>query len=540
VDVDDFQRLIASLMRPDAYPHPADPVEHIETHISHVFLAGDFAYKLKKPLNLGFLDFSTLDRRRHCCEEEVRLNRRLAPDLYMGVVAIAGTASAPGIGRPGPVQEYAVQMHRFPQEALLSRQTLSGELMDRLAEEVADFHARIPIADPDDPFGTPDAVRAPMIANLVQIRACAALRDQSDRLDRLEAWTGSRWQALTPAIDRRRRHGHIRECHGDMHRGNIALVDGQIRIFDAIEFNPALRWIDTASEIAFLIMDLEESGAVPRARRFLNRYLERNGDYGSLQVLDFYKVYRALVRAKVLAIRLGQVDLDPMEAERDQAQCIRYLELAESYTAPRSPRLLIACGLSGSGKSYLGCRLREAMPVIHLRSDVERKRLFGISERATTFASLDAGIYFPAATDWTYGRLLWLTEAILADGYDVLVDATFIAHERRARFWGLARRHGARAAILVLDAPLEVLRERIICRLAGGEDASEANLRVLDRQRAARQPLDPGECARAVFIDTSQTTPVPELLASIEAAFGDVSTEPGPSEQRQLDAPSVL
>ncbi len=527
-------------MRPDAYPHPADPVEHIETHISHVFLAGDFAYKLKKPLNLGFLDFSTLDRRRHCCEEEVRLNRRLAPDLYMGVVAIAGTASAPGIGRPGPVQEYAVQMHRFPQEALLSRQTLSGELMDRLAEDVADFHARIPIADPDGPFGTPDAVLASMIANLVQIRACAALRDQSDRLDRLEAWTGSRWQALTPAIDRRRRHGHVRECHGDMHRGNIALVDGQIRIFDAIEFNPALRWIDTASEIAFLIMDLEESGAVPRARRFLNRYLERNGDYGSLQVLDFYKVYRALVRAKVLAIRLGQVDLNPMEVERDQAQCIRYLELAESYTAPRSPRLLIACGLSGSGKSYLGCRLREAMPVIHLRSDVERKRLFGISERATTFASLDAGIYFPAATDWTYGRLLWLAEAILADGYDVLVDATFIAHERRARFWGLARRHGARAAILVLDAPLEVLRERIICRLAGGEDASEANLRVLDRQRAARQPLDPGECARAVFIDTSQTTPVPELLASIEAAFGDVSSEPGPSEQVQLDAPSVL
>jgi aminoglycoside phosphotransferase family enzyme len=540
VDVDDFQRLIASLMRPDAYPHPADRVEHIETHISHVFLAGDFAYKLKKPLDLGFLDFSTRERRRHCCEEEVRLNRRLAPDLYMGVVAIAGTASAPGIGRPGPVQEYAVQMHRFPQEALLSRQTLSGELMDRLAEEVADFHARIPIADPDDSFGTPDAVLAPMKANLVQIRACAALRDQSDRLDRLEAWTGSRWQALTPAIDRRRQHAHVRECHGDMHRGNIALVDGEILIFDAIEFNPVLRWIDKASEIAFLIMDLEESGAVRLARRFLNRYLERNGDYGSLQVLDFYKVYRALVRAKVLAIRLGQVDLDPIEAARDQAQCIRYLELAESYTAPRSPRLLITCGLSGSGKSYLGRRLREAMPVIHLRSDIERKRLFGISERATTLASLDDGIYFPAATDWTYGRLLWLAEAILGDGYDVLVDATFISLERRARFWELARRHGARAAILALDAPLEVLRDRIICRLAGGEDASEANLRVLDRQCAARQPLDPRERARAVFIDTSQTPPLPELLASIEAAFGDMSSEAGPSEQGQLDASSVL
>jgi uncharacterized protein len=538
VDSDDFPCLIASLMRPEAYPHPADSIERIETHISHVFLAGSFAYKLKKPIDLGFLDFSTLQRRRHCCEEELRLNRRLAPDLYLGVVPITGSASAPRVAGSGQPLEYAVRMQRFPQEALLSRRTLSGEIMDRLSEDVADFHARIPVVDLESPFGTPDAVLAPMIENLTQIRKRVLLPDQVERLDRLEAWTHSRWRSLNPVIEQRRRSGYVRECHGDMHRGNIALVDGEIRIFDAIEFSPALRWIDTASEIAFLIMDLEESGAMSLARRFLNRYLERSGDYGALAVLDFYKVYRALVRAKVLAIRLGQAERDPSGDVRDREQCARYLELAEAYIVPRSPRLLMACGLSGSGKSHLARRLREAMPLIHLRSDVERKRLFGIPETAPSNASLDAGIYFPTATEWTYGRLLRLADATLSYGYDVLVDATFICRKRRLSFWALARRHGVQAAILALDAPLEVLRERIICRLEGGRDASEANLRVLERQCAARERLDPEERSRAVFVDTSRTPPLAELLASIEAALAGPSSAPTPSAPRKIDETS--
>ncbi len=522
MDVDAFPRLIEALMRPDAYSHPADPVEHIETHISHVFLAGAFAYKLKKPIDLGFLDFSTLERRRRCCEEELRLNRRLAPDLYLGVVAVTGTAIAPRIGGPGPVQEYAVQMRRFPQEALLDRQELSGELIDRLAEDVAEFHARLPVADTESRFGTPEAVLAPMIENLVQIRACALEPYPRDCLERLETWTRARWHALIPMIERRRRNGYVRECHGDMHRGNIALVEGEIRIFDAIEFNPLLRWIDTASEIAFLIMDLEESGAAPLARRFLNRYLERNGDYELLSLLDFYKVYRALVRAKVMAIRLGQAGRDPVQQVLDRGTCRRYLELAESYTATRMPRMLIACGLSGSGKSYLARQLREALPFIHLRSDIERKRLFGISESVSTRASLDAGIYFPTATEWTYARLLRLAEAILGYGYDVLVDATFISGARRACFWDLAERCRIQAAILALDAPVEVLRERILCRRAENKDASEADVQVLERQRLALEPLAPEERARALFIDTSGAQPLAEVLARIDPVFAAV------------------
>jgi hypothetical protein len=520
MDADDFPRLIAGLRRAEAYPHPAEPVAHIETHISHVMLAGDFAYKLKKPVNFGFLDFSTLERRHHFCEEELRLNQRLAADLYIAVVAITGTPTAPLIGGAGSVLEYAVKMRRFPQEALFDRQPLTADLMLRLAEEVADFHARIPVADHHLDFGSLNAVLTPMLDNLPPLRARALTPKNLARIDRLEDWIRARARVLLPVLEQRRRHGFVRECHGDMHRGNIALVDGEICIFDAIEFNPNLRWIDTASEVAFIIMDLEQAGEVGLARIFLNRYLERGGDYGALDVLDFYKVYRAMVRTKVVAIRLGQADLSPAEQSAERHHYTRYLTLAESYTRLRRPHLLIVCGLSGSGKSRLSYRLREALPLIHLRSDVERKRLFGLGETAKTLSGVDSGIYFPSATNWTYDRLYRLADGILASGYDVLVDATFIAQERRERFMALARKHRAAFAILALDAPLEILRQRVQRRCALGEDVSEANLTVLDWQLAVRQCVSDREKPYTVMIDTGDTPPLAEILASVEIVLG--------------------
>ena len=492
---DDLSLLIAGLRHPSAYPHEVDSVEHIETHISHVLLAGEYAYKFKKPLDLGFLDFSTLERRRHCCEEELRLNRRLAPDLYLGVVTVNGSLDTPRICGPGPVLEYGVWMRRFPQSALLDRQPVTAELMTRLAEHIADFHAGLPLAGPDSGFGTPARVLEPMLENLTQI---------------------------------------VRECHGDMHRGNIALVDDRILIFDAIEFNPNLRWIDTASEIAFLVMDLEQEGEQGAAQRFLNRYLERSGDYGALAVLDFYKVYRALVRAKVLMIRSRQDDLRSDAAAAIRVDFERYLDLALSYTRTRRRHLLIACGLPGSGKSRLSYRLREALPLIHLRSDVERKRLFGLGELARTASSIDRGIYFPRATDWTYERLHRLADDILASGYDVLVDATFLARRRREHFAALARQHRAGFAILALEAPLEVLRERVVRRLAQGADVSEADLSVLECQYASRQPLSELEHSRALVIDTSRDNAFPEILDHLRALL---AAEPAPERTPDIDVP---
>jgi len=510
-----FDRIVAGLRNPTAYPHPVDAVAHIETHISHVFLAGDYAYKLKKPLDLGFLDFSTLERRRFCCGEEIRLNGRLAPHIYLDVVPIAGTPDSPRIDGNGEPLEYAVKMRRFEQESLLTRLPVTSELADRIAKRVAAFHDSIPAAPAESPFGTPASVLRPMDDNFSQIRARVEDPALLARLDTLESWTHSRLEDLRSLIEGRKSDGHIRECHGDMHRGNIALVDGELVIFDGIEFNPGLRWIDTMSELAFLVMDLEEAGVMPPARRLLNRYLEIRGDYEGLGLLDFYKVYRAMVRAKVTAIRLGQSDLKPSEAARDREEFERYVDLAEGYTQPRSRRLYLTCGVSGSGKSRLSAILRDHVPLIHIRSDVERKRLSGLPADARTGSGPDAGIYTPEAGERTYGRLRELASLILDAGYSPLVDATFLTRSRRAAFIALAREKGCSCTILVPEAPESVLRERVAEREADGRDPSEAGLAVLDAQLADREPLTETELQLAVTLDTVNPPSLGDFLGRL-------------------------
>jgi hypothetical protein len=510
-----LDRIIAGLQRPRAYLHPVDRVEHIETHISHVLLAGDYAYKLKKPINLGFLDFSTLERRKFFCEEEVRLNGRLAPHIYLSAVPVTGSPEAPRMEGEGEILEYAVKMRRFDQDALLTRLPVTPALADRLANCIADFHTHIPSTPDGAPFGTPEAVLQPMVENFEHIRRRLPAPERLAELRRLEDWTRQRLEALREIVEERRRGGHIRECHGDMHRGNIALVDDELVIFDGIEFNPGLRWIDTMSEVAFLVMDLEEAGEEIPARRFLNRYLERSGDYRGVHLLDFYKVYRAMVRAKVTAIRLGQSDVEPEEAARDRADYARYLALAQRYTSPHPRRLYITHGVSGSGKSRLAAILREQLPLIHIRSDVERKRLFGLPPEARTDSGLGAGIYTSEASARTYARLLDLAAVILDAGYSPLVDAAFLKRTGRQPFLELAAAKGCPCTILVPEAPVEVLRERVAARSLAGEDPSEAGLPVLETQLAAVEPLEEPERRLLVSIDTVHPPALSDFLARL-------------------------
>ena len=513
----DQAQLVSGLMSPEAYSHPVERVEHLQTHISHVLLAGDYAYKIKKPLDLGFLDFSTLERRRFCCEEELRLNRRLAPDLYLEVVPITGTPERPRFGGSGEPMEHAVRMRRFPQDALLSRREVSPELIDRIAERVARFHQEIPSAPAESPFGRPEAVIFPMQQNFDQIRPLlddpAALR----RLDPLERWTRETHQRLRPTLETRRADGHIRECHGDMHLGNIALVGDDLVIFDGIEFNPGLRWIDTTNEVAFFVMDLEQAGHHALARRFLNRYLDLTGDYEGLLVLDFYKVYRALVRAKVTAIRFGQPGLGADERRAVAAEYDRYIALAESYTGTRRPRLFITNGVSGSGKSAIARLLRERLPLIHVRSDRERKRLFGLEEQDRSGSAPHGGIYAEEATRRTYEHLRHLAGLILGAGYNALVDATFLKHWQRELMEQLAQERGCRFSILVPEAPEEVLRQRVRERHSEGRDASEADEAILESQLRTREPLTAAEVAFAVVVDTVHPPTLDDLVARISA-----------------------
>lgn len=292
-----------------------------------------------------------------------------------------------------------------------------------------------------------------------------------------------------------------------MHLGNIALVDGEVAIFDGIEFNPDLRWIDTINEVAFLVMDLEQAGHTGLARRALNHYLELSGDYPAVPLIDFYKVYRALVRAKVTAIRLGQAGLGDQERAAVLAEYGRYLALAEGYIQPRETALIITHGVSGSGKTLASGALLEQMPAIRVRSDVERKRLFGLAPQERSGSARDGGIYLADATSQTYARLQDLARTIVKAGYGALVDATFLKHSQRDAFHKLAVNLGCPFLILSLDASVEQLRARVNLRQAMGTDASEANVEILEQQLRSREPLSDQERAHAMTLDA--LTPLP-------------------------------
>jgi aminoglycoside phosphotransferase family enzyme/predicted kinase len=504
--------LISGLLDPAAYPHPARAPRLIETHISWVILAGDYAYKLKKPLDLGFLDFSTLEKREHYCHEEIRLNSRLAPATYLDVVAITGTPEQPRIGGVGTVLEWAVKMRAFPADATLDREAeISAEQIDAIADRVARFHGEIAVAPAQGGFGSLAAVQAPVAENFAQLRARLVTADA--RLAHLEAWSQAEGQRLAGHFTARRRDGFIRECHGDLHLGNIAWVNNAPLIFDGIEFNPGLRYIDVISEIAFFCMDLAHRGKTQLAWRFLNRYLEHSGDYAGLSALPYYQTYRALVRAKVSAILATS---RASQSGADFSEALSYLELAERFTRRPAPALLLMQGVSGSGKTWVSQHLLERLsayaPTVRLRSDVERKRLFGLDALADS-RSLGENIYSREASERTLARLLDLAKTLLDSGFRVIVDATFIKQDWREPFHRLAEELALPWWIAALEAPSGVLRQRLLARRAGGRDASEAGLEVLSAQLAGVDPFSADELPHVVRLSGEPDQAVSQIKA---------------------------
>ncbi len=338
-----------------------------------------------------------------------------------------------------------------------------------------------------------------------------------EQLKHLEQWTLAAYRRLQTTLAKRKAQGFIRECHGDLHLGNMLLEDDQILIFDCIEFNDEFRWIDVMSDLGFLLMDLQQRRAGGLAWRLLNGYLAAGGDYGGLRVLPYYQVYRALVRAKIGAIRLHQPDLSPAQRAAVESACRDYLELAAAFTRPFPPFLLITQGVSGSGKSHLTAQLAETPGAVRIRSDVERKRLFGLAALENSHSGLGQGLYTADASRRTYERLYTLAEQILAAGYPVLVDATFLEPEQRQTFRGLATVRGVPFVLLACESDPDILRARVAQRRARGDDAAEADVAVLERQLRRYQPPPPEE--RPLFATGQDSDSVRSaLLARLQEA----------------------
>ena len=506
--LDDLRALVQALRGPACYPHAVERVSVIETHISFVILTGTFAYKIKKPVDLGFLDFTTLEKRWFFCQEELRLNLRLAPQLYLDVVPICGPREAPMVGEGAPVIEYAVKMVEFPQDALADRMLARGRLtsrdIDALAAHVADFHARSNRCEASDDYGVPEAMLASVAQNFTQIRAVAMPAVYRPLVDDIEKWTLQEHARLRGLFTARKLDGRVRECHGDLHLGNIAFLDGAPCIFDCIEFNPDFRWIDVISEVAFLVMDLRAADRPDLARRFLNAYLEFTGDYGGLRTLRYFLVYRAMVRAKVGLMRARQLGLQDQAGAPAQESFRHYLELARSCANRGRGFMVITHGFSGSGKTTLSRSLVELTGAIRIRSDVERKRMHGSSNSSGSRPAVAEGLYSVDNTDSTYGHLLELSIAVLDSGHGVIVDATFLKQQHRDLFRAFAASVHIPFSIVDFAVPEKILRERIVARIREGQDASDADLGVLEHQLATQEPLRAEEAAVVFTYDASR------------------------------------
>jgi uncharacterized protein len=510
LNLDGQTRMVRALQQRLGQRHGRS-VALIETHISFVLVCGRDAYKIKKALKTSFLDQSTLARRQQACKEELRLNRRLAADLYLGMVPITGALDAPEIDGAGAEVDCAVHMRAFAQEGLWDRlaadHALRAPHVDELVHILARFHDRAAVSGS---VGSPAQVRAPMLETLDDLeRALGSAEDRSS-LAELRAFEAAAFSRLRSAMDQRVARGRVRECHGDLHLGNVTSIEGHAVVFDGIEFNDDLRWIDVMSEVAFMAMDLHAHGLPTLAHRFVNGYLEASGDYDGLRLLRYYIVYRALVRAKVALIRAAQA---ATEANLQHAAARRYIALAlrfsRSIGSVAAPALLITHGYSGSGKSTLTQPLLEVLGAIRIRADVERKRCSGLSPLDRSGAQLGSALYRPEMTATTYARLRRHAAVALGAGFPVILDATFLSRAQRVAARRVADRCGCRFVILDFDVGADLLRQRVRQRAANGADPSDADESVLAQQMRTAQPLRADELAAVFPCGAAASAPEP-------------------------------
>ncbi len=511
---------LAALASPRAYPHPVDSVEIVETHISWVLLAGEFAYKIKRPVCYSFVDLREPARRKHLCEEEVRLNRRFAPELYVDVCEVVSVAGQARIGGEGTVLEHAVRMRRFRRDEeldrLLDSRRVAPSELEAFGRELALIHARLPVVVATERYGRPLEVQSLLVRNLIECAEAARIFSREADVLALRGLLESRLLLAVPWMTARRASGRVRECHGDLHSRNVVRIRGRLVAFDCIEFEPAFRWIDLADEVAMLSSDLAARDQPLHAHAFRGGYLTQSGDYGASRLLRLYEAHRALVRAKVAALTAPGA-ADSVERERLCGEHVRLVEYAAAALRALSvkPPLILICGLSGSGKTWLARPLAERLRAVHLRSDVERKRRAGLDERASSRSQPGRGLYTREVSTAVYDELARAAEDVLAGGYPAIVDAAFLRGAERAQFVALARRLGVRLTLVCCEAPLEILRARIAERLRTRRDASEADPAVLEWQIANREPLRPEEGIDSVEATTTESQALDRVVQRI-------------------------
>lgn len=527
--------LIDEMLDPALFPHPVTYLEVRETHVSWIILTGYYAYKIKKPVRLDFIDATALETRRTLCMAEVALNRRLASELYLGMVVIARSRQGLRIthgsdqgGDHGDIVEYAVKMRQFPAadelHNLLAGGAVSRNELERLAGDLAAFHGRAPRAATrlDAGFSASRNLRKAVLGTLASLLSHQSGSAALPELARLVDWTHDELHRLRPVLQRREDDERVRECHGDLHARNIVRWQGRLIPFDCLEFAADLRWIDVMSDVAFLVMDLVSHARVDLAQAFLSGYLEHTGDYHGLTVLPLYAAYRAAVRAMVDAL------------DGEDGLMLQRIATAVRFMQRPAPSMILMHGPSGAGKSWLSERLAPEFDAIRIRSDVERRRVAAVCD-LTAAPGSGAGPgrprgarYDPEALEATYRRLLDCTASALEGRFTAIVDATFLSPAERQRFISMAEARRIRWVIVECWAPRETLVSRIEARRRAGADPSEADIEVLERQLRQSPALSSEERRHSLSIDMQGRDPAQSAITALRHYLAEYPAAPPP------------
>ncbi len=517
------QLQINQMLNPSIYPDATRKVQHLQTHISHIFITDDYVYKVKKPVNFGFLDFTTLDKRYFYCNEELRLNRRLSPDIYLDVVPLyQNNEGMFSFSESGNLAEYAVKMKRMPEERMMSRLLDQGKVteseIDIIASKVAMFHKEAAQGSCIDQFGTVEAIRLNWLENLQQTEKFRG-RTISEKEHLLIKEKSLYWLKKNAGLfEQRIKGGFIRECDGDLHSENIC-IDDNIHIFDCIEFNEKFRYGDTAADIAFLAMDLENHGRRELAERFIEQYQKQSSDSTLQQVLPLYLANRAFIRGKVVSLQLD----DPLINDKDKAvaraKAARFFRLAKGYLIRTElPKIMfITCGPTGCGKSSLAAELAFQLGIDHFSSDLERKKLAGLmpTER-------NSDIYTAYWNQATYNQLFKLSQNSFSKGKSNIVDATFRNRFERERFIRLADSNGALPVILYPDYSTDIVKQRLELREAEANSISDGTWQIYLKQISEfEEPT--GEEALLIRPNAALT---PFMMVEQTLENLDISTDP--------------
>lgn len=514
---DQHRTLVESLLRPEAYPDHVSDVELVETYISYLFLTGSYVYKVKKPVDYGFLDFTTLAKRRHYCHQEVELNRRLSPEVYLGVVEIREQDGQYAIEGPGQTVEYAVKMLQLPRQRAMNTLLQEGRVSEgdirRLASRIADFHSRAETSPEITRRGGLEAVRQNVEENFSQTQKFVGSCLSADAFDDLVAYSRAFLEVKEELFQRRAREGRIRDCHGDLHTAQIFLENG-ISIIDCIEFNDRFRCSDVTEDIAFLAMDLDYHQRPDLSQLFVETYVQESGDSGVLDLLDFFKSYRAYVRGKVTSFRLDNPTLSEEEKREVVTSAQGYFQLARSYIqALPGPVMVLVVGLTGTGKSTVAQELARRWGLSYISSDITRKTLAGIAPEERRYDSFGEGIYSPEFSRRTYDAMFRQAEQCLQNGRSVVLDGTFRSAAERSGALETARRVGADGWIIECSLPEEEVCRRLERRAREGTSASDARWELFHRLQQEWEPVAEAPSTRYLRLDTS--APLPETMRQL-------------------------